>query len=127
MKYLKQFGIILIISFIGEIFNAVIPLPVPASIYGLVIMLAGLCSGVIKIESVKETSMFLIEIMPIMFIPSAVGLITVWKIIKPSIWSYASITVLSTFIVMAVSGCVTQIIIRRRKKTQTAEGSVENG
>lgn len=127
MKYLKQFGIILIISFIGEILNAVIPLPVPASIYGLVIMLAGLCSGVIKIESVKETSMFLIEIMPIMFIPSAVGLITVWKIIKPSIWSYASITVLSTFIVMAVSGCVTQIIIRRRKKTQTAEGSVENG
>lgn len=127
MKYLKQFGIILIISFIGEILNAVIPLPVPASIYGLVIMLAGLCSGVIKIESVKETSMFLIEIMPIMFIPSAVGLITVWKIIKPSIWSYAAITVLSTFMVMAVSGCVTQLIIRRRKKTQTAEESVENG
>lgn len=127
MKYFKQFGIILIISFIGEILNAVIPLPVPASIYGLVIMLSGLCSGVIKIESVKETSMFLIEIMPIMFIPSAVGLITVWKIIKPSIWSYAAITVLSTFIVMAVAGCVTQLIIRRRKKTQTAEGSVENG
>ena len=40
MKFLKQFTIILIVSFIGEILNHLIPLPVPASIYGLVIMFA---------------------------------------------------------------------------------------
>ena len=38
MKYLKQFLIILLISFIGEILKAVLPLPVPASIYGMAIL-----------------------------------------------------------------------------------------
>ena len=42
MKYFRQFFIILAISFVGEILHMVLPLPVPASIYGLVLMLLAL-------------------------------------------------------------------------------------
>ena len=79
MKFIKQFGIILAISFIGEIMNYLIPLPVPASIYGLVLMLLCLHFGIVHIDSVKDSGKFLIEIMPLMFIPAAVGLIESWK------------------------------------------------
>ena len=72
MKYLKQFLIILVISLIGELLNKLLPLPVPASIYGMVILFIGLLSGVIKLSSVKEAGSFLIEIMPVMFIPAGV-------------------------------------------------------
>ena len=66
MKYLKQFLIILTISFIGEILNKYIPLPVPASIYGIVIMLLCLLLKIIKLEQVKDAADFLIAIMPVM-------------------------------------------------------------
>ena len=95
MKFIKQFGIILAISFIGEILNYLIPLPVPASIYGLVLMLLCLHFGIVHIDSVKDSGKFLIEIMPLMFIPAAVGLIESWKTIGPKIGTYLIITVLS--------------------------------
>ena len=98
MKYLKQFLIILVISLIGEILNKLLPLPVPASIYGMVILFAGLLSGIIKLESVKEAGSFLIEIMPVMFIPAGVGLMSSWLNLKPVIIPVCIITVAAIFL-----------------------------
>ena len=115
MKYLKQFLIILVISLIGEILNTLLPLPVPASIYGMVILFAGLLSGIIKLESVKEAGSFLIEIMPVMFIPAGVGLMSSWLNLKPVIIPVCIITVVAIFTVMLVSGHVTQYIVKHSK------------
>lgn len=122
MKYLKQFGIILLISFLGEILHYMIPLPVPASIYGIIIMFLGLQFKLIPLSEVKDTGKFLIEIMPLMFIPAAVGLTESWSIIRPSILQYIIITAVSTIAVMAVSGKVTQLAIRRSKKAVKEHG-----
>ena len=84
MKYIRQFLIILAISFAGEILSSLIPFPIPASIYGIVILFVGLVTEIIAYESVKETGHFLVEIMPVMFIPAAVGLLESWGIIKVS-------------------------------------------
>ena len=116
MKYLKQFLIILVISLIGELLNKLLPLPVPASIYGMVILFIGLLSGVIKLSSVKEAGSFLIEIMPVMFIPAGVGLMSSWLNLKPIIIPVCIITVVTIFTVMIVSGHVTQFIVKRTKK-----------
>ena len=121
MKFIKQFGIILAISFIGEIMNYLIPLPVPASIYGLVLMLLCLHFGIVHIDSVKDSGKFLIEIMPLMFIPAAVGLIESWKTIGSKIGSYLIITVLSTIFVMIVAGHTTQAFIRFSKSKDNQE------
>ena len=113
MKYLKQFLIILGITFIGEILKLCIPLPIPASIYGMVILFAGLMTGIIKLESVKETGKFLIEIMPIMFIPAGVGLISSWDKLSPIILPTCLITAIAVVTVMAVTGWISQIVIRK--------------
>lgn len=118
MKYVKQFSIILVISFIGEILHALLPLPIPASVYGLVLLLAALMSGICKVHQIKETADFLIEIMPVMFIPAGVGLLTSWKILQPIWIPVAVITVVTTVLVMAVTGKVTQGIIRSGKKRE---------
>ncbi|MCF2643033.1 MAG: CidA/LrgA family protein [Lachnospiraceae bacterium] len=112
MRFMKQFGVILAITFLGEILRYVIPLPIPASIYGLVLMLLALKSGVVKLDQVKETGDFLIEIMPMMFIPAAVGLLVSWDSLKEIWLPVVVITLLTTIIVMAVSGLVTQWIGR---------------
>lgn len=118
MKYIKQFGIILFLSLLGELLHAFLPLPIPASIYGIILLFLCLECNIIPVSSIKETSRFLIEIMPVMFIPAAAGLMDSWQIIKSEWISYAVITFLSTFIVMAVSGKVVQFIMKRTKKKE---------
>lgn len=116
MNYLKQFSIILLISFIGEIVHGLIPVHIPAGIYGIVILFLCLEFKIIKVENVKEVSSFLIEIMPVMFIPAAVGLLDSWEIIKASWIQYLVITIVTTVIVMVVAGRVTQFVIKHGKK-----------
>lgn len=119
MNYLKQFAIILLISFLGELLHLFIPLPIPASVYGLILMLLALCLKILRLEQVKGAADFLIEIMPVMFIPAAVGLLESWSALQPIFLPVVIITILTTVIVMAVTGQVTQFMIRkgnRRKK-----------
>ena len=116
MKWMKQFGIILLISFVGEILEKWIPLPIPASIYGIILLFLCLKLNIIPHEAVHETGKFLIEIMPLMFIPAAVGLLETWDVIAPAWLEYVAVTVISTWVVMIVSGRVTQFVIRRKRK-----------
>lgn len=116
MKYIYQFLIILLVTFAGEIMHYFIPIPVPASIYGLILMLILLCAEIIKIENVEKTSDFLIEIMPLMFIPGGVGLVAAWGDLKPILIPVSVITVITTIIVMAVTGKTTELVMKIGKK-----------
>ena len=116
MKLVRQFAIILAFSLAGEALHALLPLPVPASIYGLVLMFLCLMLGVIKLSDVHDTACFLIEIMPIMFIPPAVGLMASWDVIQANLVAYLVIAAVTTIVVMAVSGLVTQAVLKKGKK-----------
>lgn len=116
MKYLKQFLLILMITLIGEIFKYIIPLPIPASIYGMIILFVCLMTGIIRLDAVKETGTFMIEIMPVMFIPAGVGLITSWNILKSMLIPVCIITFLTVITVMIATGRISQRIIRKGQK-----------
>lgn len=112
MKTLGQIVIILLVSFAGELLNYCLPLPIPASIYGIVILFCLLEFKVIPLRAVKETGDFLVSIMQLMFIPAAVGLLEAWDVIAPNWLPYILITLTSTIVVMFFSGRVTQAVIR---------------
>ena len=114
MKFLRQFIIILLLSFLGEVLKMFIPLPIPASVYGLVLMLLCLVTGILKTSQVKEAAFFLIEIMPVMFIPAAAGLIDSWKVLQPLLLPILVITVVITIFVMVVTGKIAQMIAQKR-------------
>lgn len=118
LKVLKQFFIILSISCVGEILNMFLPLPIPASIYGMVLLFVLLYTGILKLEDIKDTGMFLIEIMPVMFIPAGVGLMSSWGVLKPVLIPVSIITIVSTILVMAAGGKVTQFIIKHSNSTE---------
>ena len=116
MNILRQFSIILIISLIGEALSFLIPLPIPASIYGIALLFLLLCTGALRVESVRTVSSFLIAIMPVMFIPAGVGLMESFGLLLPALPAYIFITLFSTLAVMVVSGLATQAVIRRKPK-----------
>ena len=111
MKYIKQISIILTISFIAELLEFLIPLPIAASIYGLILMLIALTTKIIPLKSVENVADYLIEIMPLMFIPPTVGIMTSFDILRQMLIPLVIISVISTILIMAVTGKVTQFII----------------
>ena len=113
MKFVLQFLIIKVFAFVGELLHYFIPLPIPASIYGIVLLFLALELKVVKVSDIEQTSSFLIAIMPLMFLPPAVGVIESWDLIQGAWLPYVVVTVVSTVVVMAVSGRVTQRIIRK--------------
>ena len=123
MKYVRQLLVILAASFAGELLRAALPLPVPASIYGLVILFILLETGILKLDAIKETSVFLIEIMPLMFIPAGVGLMESWGDLNSMLVEVVVIILVSTVLVMGVSGKVTELVLKRsaNKKGETKD------
>ena len=127
MKYIKQFAIIMVVSFLGECVKALLPFKIPASVYGLVIMLIVLMTGIVKLEAVKDTAEFLVQTMPVMFIPPTVGLLAAWPLFKNMALPFCIISFVSTIIVMVVTGHMSQLIIRlkKRKAGKGGENAVE--
>lgn len=113
MKYLKQLFLILLFSVTGEALQALIPLPIPAAIYGLVLLLIALCTGVMKSEAISDTAHFFIEIMPLLFVAPTVNILQNWDLIAPGLVPICIITLISTFLVFIVSGVVTQLLRRK--------------
>ena len=121
MKYLRQFLLILFISFLGELLKFLLPFPIPASIYGMLILFVGLLSGVIRLDAVREAGKLLIEIMPVMFIPAGVGLMASWDNLKPVLIPVSIITVVVLITVMVATGRVSQLVIRQAKRKEKTE------
>lgn len=118
MKFIRQFLIIISISLIGEVMGHFIPLPIPGSIYGLILMFFALQFKVFPLDAVKETSKFLIDIMPIMFVPPGVCVLEYLDVLKAHWWQIVLISIMSTFVVMIVTGLVTQLVMKGKEKKE---------
>lgn len=116
MKKLFQLLIILAVSLLGELLAALLPLPIPGSIYGMVLMFVALLTGIIPLRSVQGVSRFLIEIMPVMFVPAAVGLMDSWDALMGMLVPCLIAVVPVTLIVMAASGHATQALLHGKKE-----------
>lgn len=125
MKYIKQISIILGVCFIAELLEHLIPLPIAASIYGLVLMLAALMTKVIKLADVEDVADFLTGNMAIMFIPATVGIMDSVDEMKKMFVPFVVISVVTTLLIMSVTGWVTQAIMRKKGKNDK-EGGASN-
>lgn len=112
MKHLKQIAIILAVSFAGEALHSIIPLPVPGSIYGLLMMLALLMTGVVKIHEVKAVGDWLITLMPIMFVAPTAGLISGFDSYRGFIIPIIVIVLVTTPLTMVVTGKTVEGLMR---------------
>lgn len=118
MKYLLQFGVIAGVSFGGEVLHTLLPLPIPASVYGLVLLFTLLMLRIVKVEQVEETSDFFLLIMPLLILSPSVSIITSFDVMKGNVILLCLIIALSTISAMAVTGLVSQAVIRIRERKQ---------
>lgn len=118
MKYIHQFFIIILISFIGELLSYLLPLPVPASVYGLVILLMCLFTGIVRLKDIEDVADWLILIMPVLFVPAAVSLMNVGQQLFNDLLIICIVLVISTIVVMVTTGKVAQYMIERKERKE---------
>lgn len=116
MKYLQQMCLIVLFSFLGELCRFLIPYPIPASIYGMVLLFGALALKLITVDSVRETGSFLTSFLPVMFVPPVVNLMDCWDLLKENLISLLVIILVSTVIVFGVSGRITQLLMKKGGK-----------
>lgn len=116
MKYVFQFARIMGFCLAGELLHGLLPLPIPAGIYGLVLLAAALLTGIVKIEQVKQTGDFLSSLFPLLFIPTVAGVMEEWDLISTNLIPILIALVPVTWAVMAAAGKVTQTLMDRRER-----------
>lgn len=113
MKYLPQVVIIMGFTLLGEALQRLIPLPIPASVYGLALLFLALCFKLIKVEQVKEAGGFLTSILPILFVSPAVGIVKDWGLISDRLLPILLLLVGSTIVSFGISGRLAQWMLRK--------------
>lgn len=122
MKYLTQFLRILAFTLAGELLQRLVPLPIPASVYGLVLLFGALNTGLVKPEQVKDAGGFLISILPILFVSPAVGILDNWEAIRGALIPILALTLLSTVLTFGIAGRATQAMMGKEEKPNDASG-----
>lgn len=129
MKYVFQLTRILAFCFAGEVLHTLLPLPVPASIYGLVLLVAALLTGLVRLDQIREIAVFLTGIFPLLFVPAAVGVMELRAELAAMLVPVVLAAVPVTVLVMAASGLTTQTLARalsrRGGQAQTAAQTQE--
>ena len=118
MKHLGQIAIIAGVSMVGELLSYLIPLPVPGSIYGLLLMLLLLVTKTIRLRQVKAVANWLLSLMPIMFVGPTVSLMTSYESYKSFLIPVIVICVVTTILTMAITGCTAQILMFRHNRKE---------
>lgn len=112
MKLLRQTALLLLLVFIGEFLNKVCKIPVPGNILGMILLLAALATGIIKLKQIEEISQFLLNHLSVMFVPAGVGLLAVTGVLKSSWYFLLLIVVITTILVMSTTGLVVRLLRR---------------
>lgn len=118
MKIIKQVGIIFSLCWLSIVIANYLPLPIPSSIIGLLLLLICLLTGVLKVEHIQEKSDFLLGNMAFFFIPAGVGMMNYLDILKTSWFPLLIICTVSTVVTFAVTAYSIKLTLKLMSKSQ---------
>ena len=115
MKFLRQILLVFLFSFLGEFLRGLIPYPIPASIYGMVLLFIALSTGIVRLEWIKDTGDFLVSLFPLLFVAPVVSLLDCWDAIRSHLIPLLFLLIASTVVTFFGAGRITQWLMKRRK------------
>lgn len=113
MKIFRQFVIVVLIAFSGEIINHFFNTPIPGNVLAMILLLIFLTTGFIKLSMIDKVTDFMLNHLALFFIAPGVSLIKNLDQLKEDWVAIITIVVASTIIIMAVTGLTIQFIMRR--------------
>ncbi len=109
---LKQFSVILIIYFLGEVMQKASGLPIPGNVLGMFLLFFGLLTGIVKLTTVDKISNFLLDNLSFFFLPAGVSIITSFALLEGKWTEVFLVSFISTIIALAVTGLTVEFVKR---------------
>ena len=124
MKLLKQLGIIFGICWLSEVIESFLPFPFPASVIGLIIVLLLLGFKIMKPEHLEESSDYLLNNMSFFFVPTGVGLINYFDLLKSNLFQFIVICVVSTVLTFAATSYSMRFTMKLLNRRKNNDGTI---
>ena len=121
MKILRQAAIIAAVCAAAELIRYLVPLPIPASVYGLILMLLALLTGLIRPEQIETAADFLIAILPLLFVTPTVALVARLERLASLVVPILLLGIAGTTLVIGLSGRAAQAVGRHEKHTEARD------
>lgn len=120
MSVMTQICVLFAICLAGEAVSAVLPIPMPASVLSMVILLILLGLRLLKPKQLQAESDFLLNNMALFFVPANVGILRYKDAVLSNFWPIFLISLLTTPLVFFVTGHVVQLTMKllRRKEAK---------
>ncbi|GEP79451.1 antiholin-like murein hydrolase modulator LrgA [Staphylococcus carnosus] len=111
-SFLHQVLVIGIILLISKIIESFIPIPMPASVIGLVLMFIALSTGIIKLGEVEGVGSALTNNISFLFVPAGISVINSLGILSKSPFLIILLIIISTILLLLCTGFVSQILVK---------------
>lgn len=111
-QYLRAFALIYLCLFAGNAISALLPLAIPGSIIGMLILFALLASQILPAPWVKPGCHLMIRYMALLFVPIGVGVMNYYDLLSKQFGPIVVSCLISTLVVMLVVGFSTQLMQR---------------
>ena len=122
MAILLQIGVVLLICLLSEIVSLLLPFPFPGSVIAMIILFILLEAGVIKVGHIRQKAEFMLKNMAFFFIPSGVGIMEYFDVLKSCIVPFIVICVVSTILTFAATAGTVALIMRLQHRYRGRKG-----
>ncbi|ARF68303.1 hypothetical protein B7C51_11510 [Paenibacillus larvae subsp. pulvifaciens] len=112
--FLTQAFIFSVIMLVSHIITALLPIPMPASVIGLVLLFVLLCLKVVKLEQVESFGAALTGIIGFLFVPSGISVMNSLGVMQQFGLQIILVIFAATAILLAVTGLFSQMILGKR-------------
>ena len=106
---------LLLFQLCGEIISRFLDLPIPGNVMGMGLLLLALTTGWIDVKWIEEAADILLSNMTLFFVPAGVGVMVYSDLIAAEWLPITVATIISTFVVMAVTGVLAQKLENREQ------------
>lgn len=111
--FFQQALTLAVILFISKIIEVVMPIPMPASVIGLVLLFIALCTGIVKLEQVESVGTALTNNISFLFVPAGISVINSLPILSKSPILIILLIIISTIFLLVCTGYASQLLVTK--------------
>lgn len=122
-SFLQQAFIFALIMLLANGIARILPIPVPASVIGMILLFVGLCTKLIKLEQVESLSNSLSRVITFLFVPSGISLVNSLDIMQHYGLQILFVILVATLALLAATGWTGAFLLHIKDNREPSTGS----
>nr|MDF9458447.1 antiholin-like murein hydrolase modulator LrgA [Bacillus pumilus] len=124
--FLSQAFIFATVMFVSNLISMYLPIPMPASVIGLVLLFVLLTTKIVKLEQVEQLGTSLTGLISFLFVPSGISVIQSLGVMQEVGVQVVGVIIIATIMLLAATGLFTRLLMQLSEKPQKRKETKES-